>query len=85
MDKQEVAMWLSGVSPLAYVADDIQFAETMVLMYIRNQKDSEKIELTAEDLRSFDTKEFAKWIKDTLDEILFSKEIDTYAWWKEVA
>lgn len=82
LDNREVAEWLNNADGNG--ASDEDFAETMVFMYLINKGAKKPDEnLTESDMRSFDTNEFTKWIKDVMDEILFSEEIDSSAWWKQ--
>lgn len=81
LDMIELAQYLS--SPNGECSDE-DFAELMVRLY-RSQNNPEFATkpLTKEDMTGFKTEEFAKWIKNVLDEIIFSEEIDTSAWWKK--
>ena len=82
LDNREVAEWLNNADGNG--ASDEDFVETMVFMYLINKGTKKPDEnLTESDMRSFDTKEFTKWLKDVMDEILFSDEIDSSAWWKQ--
>ena len=81
MSTVEIVRYLS--SPSGECSDE-EFAELMVRMY-KSQNDPEFATkpLTKEDMTGFNTEEFANWIKNALDEIIFSEEIDTSAWWKQ--
>ena len=81
MSTVELAQYLSSASG---ECSDEEFAELMVRIY--RSLDDPKLAtkpLTKEDMIGFNTDEFAKWIKNVLDEIIFSKEIDASAWWKQ--
>ncbi len=79
---EEVARWLMDGGDNAI---DVEFAETFVLMYkIYKEKPGDKeISLTKEDMTEADTQAIANMVKAILDEVLFSKEIDSSAWWKQ--
>ena len=79
MDKNEIAKWLSAGGENG--ASDVEFAETMVLLWKRQRND--KSDLTATDMKNFSTNDFCAWMKNCLDEIIFSEEIDSSAWWKQ--
>ena len=64
-------------------ATDVEFAETMVAWYLLQTNSKENNKLTKKIMRDFDTEACAKLMKDILDEILFSEEIDSSAWWKQ--
>lgn len=64
-------------------ATDEEFAETFVLMAkIKKGQSGAPVSLTKEDMTGADTEEIASMIKNMLDEILFSTEIDSGTWWK---
>ena len=75
----EVAEWLVND------ASDEEYAEALVLTYIRWKHGVPKTtsELTKEDMLAADTQAIADMVKEALDEILFSEDIDPCAWWKE--
>ena len=75
----EAAEWLVND------ANDEEYAEALVLTYIGWKHGLLKTtsELTKEDMLTADTQAIADMVKETLDEILFSKDIDSCAWWKE--
>ena len=81
MSTVELARYLSSASG---ECSDEEFAELMVRMY-RSKDDPEFATkpLTKEDMIGFNTEEFARWIKNVLDEIIFSEEIDKSTWWKK--
>ena len=62
-------------------ANDEVLASAMVAWYKLFKKGDVIIDKT--DMNSFDLEGFISWLKDVLDEIIFSKEIDSLAWWKE--
>ena len=76
MNPLDVAKWL-------HEADDEAFAETFVYLdkFSRERKENPRVE--AEDMRHFDLTSAVSFIKDVLDEILFSPEIQEGAWWKK--
>ena len=79
----KAAEWLANINQEG--ADDIQFAETMVMLYKIQQADTEEIDhinITAEDIKKFDIEGFTDWLKETLNEIINSDEVDSSAWWK---
>ncbi len=82
MGMTELAQFLS--SPNGESCTDEEFAELMVRLY-GSQKDSSFAtkRLSKEDMTNFDTDSFTKWLKNVLDEIIFSEEIDSSAWWKQ--
>lgn len=79
MDVKEIGKYLGDVT--AGNCSDEEFAEAMVYIY-RFAHGNDK-DLTAAEMNSFDVKEFTKWLGDILDEIIYSTECDTSAWWKK--
>lgn len=69
-----VANWL-----IAGCTDE-EFAETVVSVWKRHNCGDNH--LKEEDMQTFDVDAFASWIKGCLNEILFSKDICSSAWWK---
>lgn len=81
-DSWTVSDWLNNSD--GFGASDEEFAETFVLLYLKNQSHWKKaVSLSADDMKNFSTEKFAKWMKSCLDEIIFSEDIDTSAWWKK--
>ena len=73
INSTKAAEWLANINKEG--ANDIQFAETMVMLYKIQQADTEEIEhisLTAEDIKKFDIEGFADWIKEALNEIIYT-------------
>lgn len=84
---KEVAEWLFKGGEDG--ASDEEFVETFVaLQKMRNdktlfsEKDIANVEIKATDIVNLDTEELCKWIKETLNEIIHSEEVDAEAWWK---
>ena len=70
--------------------DDEQFTEVFALYWkLRNVNKNASEQLRAEDIvlnaddMEFDVNELVTHLKDSLDEIIFSDDIDSSAWWKE--
>ena len=74
MNPTEIAIQL-------YELSDTDFAEAMVTL--NNLQHDINIPVTKEDMNNFDIDEFTQWLGDTLNEIIFSKEMDEGAWWKK--
>ena len=86
----DAALWLTeGVKPELTVIEqgisDVDFAETLVLMYkMHNNFDNiENEKLTVEDMQNANTEAITNFVKNCLDEIIYSEEIDRSAWWKQ--
>lgn len=77
MDIREMAVWLTEK------ATDEEFAEFFVLYYKIFKTGDLDVELTKEDMVNADVDGIMKSIKDSVDEIIFSEEVDTWAWWKQ--
>lgn len=74
---EEVAKYLKNTT-------DEEFVESIVLWYMyQKEEKSEEEALTKEDMQAVDTEKIAAFIKSILDEIIFSDEIDSSAWWKK--
>ena len=81
MNESELAKWLANTDGDG--ATDEEFAEFFVKLYlIWNNKKDPKENLTADDMKNFDTLRFTTWLKEVLDEIIFLDEVDASAWWK---
>lgn len=78
MDSRTVGRWLANADK---PCTDEEFAEAMVFLW-RYHNHMEDRELTEEDMKDFDVGTFTDWIRDCLNEILFSDEICSLAWWK---
>ena len=76
MDIREMAVWLTER------ATDEEFAEFFVLYYKIFKTGNLDVELTKEDMVNADVDGIMKSIKDSVDEIIFSEEVDVSAWWK---
>ena len=67
---------------------DIEFAEVFVkywkVLHINGglAEVDEVDELNADDMNNFDLEGFTKHIHDVLNEVIFSEEIESSAWWK---
>ena len=83
MNPYSVASWLANIDGSG--ASDEEFAETMVILSRLNESNNKKndVQLNDLDMTSFDVDNFTGWINGCLDEVLFSKEFDESAWWKE--
>lgn len=77
MDIREMAVWL------AERAIDEEFAEFFVLYYKIFKTGNLDVELTKEDMVNADVDSIMKSIKDSVNEIIFSEEVDASAWWKQ--
>ena len=76
MDMYEVVNYLTTCT-------DEDFAEVFVRYYYTAIKgEAEDKALTADDMR-IDVKKLVRNIETALDEIIYSDEIDSSAWWKE--
>lgn len=62
--------------------DDVEFAEIFVAWYKNWTGDPRKV--TVEDMRKADVNVIADKIRDILDEVIYSKEVCTSAWWKKM-
>ena len=77
---KEIATWLANVEGEG--ASDEEFAETLILAQKMRQTQNKDTVLTADDMNNADTADISGHIKDCLDEILFSEEMDSSCWWK---
>lgn len=77
MDIRDMAVWLIKE------ASDEEFAEFFVLYNKIFRTGNPNVILTKEDMVNADINSIMKCIKDSVDEILFSEEVDTWAWWKQ--
>ena len=77
MDIREMAVWLTER------ATDEEFAELFVLYNKMVKTGDLDVELTKEDMVNADVDGIMKFIKDCVDEIIFSEEVDASAWWKQ--
>lgn len=77
---KEIATWLANVEGEG--ASDEEFAETLILAQKMRQTQNRDTFLTADDMNNADTADISGHIKDCLDEILFSEEMDSSCWWK---
>ena len=79
LNPDQVALWLQEGGEDG--ASDVEFAETMVRLWkLQNNGNSE---LSKEDMQEFDTTKFCNWLESCLDDIIFSEETDSSAWWKQ--
>lgn len=79
MDIREMAVWLTER------ATDEEFAEFFVLYYKIFKTGNLDVELTKEDMANADIDEIVRYaIKNPIEEILFSEEVDASAWWKHL-
>lgn len=74
MDLNEIARQLHELS-------DAGFAEVMVMLDKMQHDDNAPV--TKEDINNFNIDKFTQWLEITLNEIIYSKEIDEGAWWKQ--
>lgn len=74
MNPTEIAIQL-------YELSDTDFAEAMVTLNKMQHDDNAPV--TKEDMNNFDIDEFTQWLGITLNEIIYSKEMDEGAWWKK--
>ena len=84
MDANEMAKWLAVGGKNG--ASDEEFAEFFVMLFLNwkdRNMDMQPTSLTKSDMMEFDTAEFTEWLKTNLDEIIFSEEVDSSAWWKK--
>lgn len=81
MSLSEIAAWLANVDSEG--CTDEEFAETFVLMNKIKKEERNDVVVETEDMLNFNAKEFAEWLADCLDEIIFSEEVDQSAWWKQ--
>lgn len=81
MDMQEIASWLAN--PTGEGASDEEFAETIILAYKIWKTGNPKANITKDDMLNADTKTITSNIKQQLDEIIFSEEMDPSCWWKQ--
>lgn len=72
MDIREMAVWLTEK------ATDEEFAEFFVLYNKMVKTGDLDVELTKEDMVNADVDDIMKSIKDSVDEIIFSEEVDIY-------
>lgn len=71
-----------------HTGDELEFAELFVKYYkvVKSGDDlttAEDIDLTADDMNTFDLDGFLEYMKNVLGEIIFSEEIESSAWWKQ--
>ena len=78
---KDFALWLAN--PTSEGATDEEFAETIVLAHKIWKTGDPEADLTKKDMVKANTEEIAANIKEILDEIIFSKEIDPSCWWKK--
>lgn len=81
MDIREMAVWLANIDGKG--ATDEEFAEFFVLYNKIVKTENPDVELTKEDMVNADVNGIMKSIKDPVDEIIFSEEVDISAWWKQ--
>lgn len=77
MNLKETAEWL------AEDASDEEFAEFLILAYKIWNSGDRNTTLTKEDMQNADIEAITSTLKNILDEIIFSDEMDTSCWWKE--
>ena len=81
MDIRELATWL--VNADGNGASDEEFAETVILMHKIWKTGNPNVEITKEDMLEANTATIASHLKEWLDEIIFSTEMDPSCWWKD--
>ena len=81
IDPNEVAVWLMNLDGNG--ASDEEFAEFVATCYYIWKTDNPNYVLTKEDMQNLNTKELTDTLKETMDEIVFDKDIDSYCWWKQ--
>ena len=81
MDSREVATWFAN--PTGEGASDEEFAETIILAYKIWKTGNPRVKLTKEDMINADTETIASNIKEILNEVIFSDEMDPSCWWKD--
>ena len=81
MDIREMAVWLANLDGNG--ATDEEFAEFFVLYNKIYRTGNPYATLEKEDMVNADVDSIMKSIKDPVDEIIFSEEVDISAWWKQ--
>lgn len=81
MDIREMAVWLANIDGKG--ATDEEFAEFFVLYNKIVKTENPSVELTKEDMVNADVVSIVNSILNPVDEIIFSEEVVTSAWWKQ--
>ena len=81
MGLTDLAIWLTNVDCTG--ASDEEFAEFIILTYKMWKTNDPKTTITKDDMLNADTSAIASKLKEILDEIISSDEVDTYCWWKQ--
>ncbi len=81
MNNREVAAWLANLDSNG--ATDEEFAEFVALAYLIWKTKDPNHELTKEDMQNLDVEDLTDSLKQVMNEIVFSEEMDQSCWWKQ--